>query len=81
VTTTTIRISHQTHAALRDMAGQSGLTMLQVLEQAVAVYRRQQQLETLNAAYAALRENPVEWDQLQEERAAWDVTLPDSLEQ
>jgi predicted transcriptional regulator len=61
VTTTTIRISHQTHAALRDMAGQSGLTMLQVLEQAVAVYRRQRSGRSMRR-----QTKSVEWDQLQE---------------
>jgi hypothetical protein len=81
MSTTTIRVSQQTHAVLREMAGQSGMSILQVLETAVAAYRRQQQLEALNAAYAAVREDPAAWSQLQEERSAWDATLLDGLEE
>ncbi len=81
MSTTTIRVSHQTHTVLREMAGQSGTSILQVLEKAVAAYNRQQQLEALNAAYAALREDPAAWGQLKEERLAWDATLLDGLEE
>ncbi|HAJ37483.1 MAG TPA: toxin-antitoxin system protein [Chloroflexi bacterium] len=81
MSTTTIRVSQQTHAVLREMADQSGTSILQVLEKAVAAYSRQQQLEALNAAYAALREAPDAWEQLKEERAAWDTTLLDGLEE
>lgn len=81
MSTTTIRVSQQTHTVLREMAGQSGTSILQVLEKAVAAYSRQQQLEALNAAYAALREDSAAWEQLKEERSAWDATLMDGLEE
>lgn len=77
----TIRVSHQTHAVLRELAGQSGMSILQVLGKAVAAYSRQQQLEALNAAYAALREDAATWEQLKEERSTWDATLLDGLEE
>lgn len=77
--TTTIRVSHQTHAALREMACETGLTMLEVLERAVSSYHRQQQLEAINAAYASLRENPMAWHEAHEENAMWDTTLTDGL--
>lgn len=63
------------------MAGQSGTSILQVLEKAVAAYSRQQQLEALNTAYAALREDSAAWEQLKEEHTAWDATLLDGLEE
>ena len=81
MSTTTIRVSHQPPTALREMAGQSGTSILQVLEKAVAAYSRQQQLEALNAAYVALREDPAAWEQLQEERSAWDATLLDGQDE
>ena len=40
-----------------------------------------QELEALNAAYVALREDPAVWQQLKEERSAWDATLLDGLEE
>ena len=47
---------------------------------AVEAYRRQRILDLSNAAYAALRADPRAWQDLLDERAAWDVTLADGLE-
>lgn len=40
-----------------------------------------QELESLNAAYAASREDPAVWQQLKEERSAWDATLLDGQDE
>lgn len=42
-------------------------------------YRRRRFLEEVNAAYAALREDPEAWSEIEEERSAWDATLGDGL--
>lgn len=60
--------------------GNRGRASLSLLEKAVTA-DGQQQLEALNAAYAALREDPAAWGQLKEERLAWDATLLDGLEE
>jgi hypothetical protein len=41
--------------------------------------RRRSFLEAVNAAYAALREDPATWKELANELSAWDATLEDGL--
>jgi len=55
--------------------------MQAILDKAIETYRRQHFLETANAAFAALRENAEAWQAEQEDRAAWDVTSADGLEE
>jgi hypothetical protein len=75
----TIRITETAHAALREVSARHRVPMQTVLNRAVEAYRRQVLLEELNAAYAALRQDPNTWSELEEERAAWDPTLMDGL--
>ena len=66
---------------LRELAAQTGESMQTTLHKAIETYRRQRFLEETNAAFQALRENPEAWKAEQEERAAWDSTLADGLEE
>ncbi len=77
---TLVRVSARTHEALRELAAQSGETMQAILDKAVEDYQRQRFFDELNAGYAALRADPKAWQEELEERAAWDVTLLDGLE-
>jgi hypothetical protein len=77
---TTIRVSEKTRNMLRDLALEVGAPMHEVVEKAVELYRRQRLLEQANEAYAALRADPEAWQQELAERAAWDATLADGLE-
>jgi len=77
--TTTVRIDEQTQAQLRRMAEQTGDSMQSVLAKAVETYRRQRIIEQTNAAYAELRGDPTAWQEEQQERAVWEVTLSDGL--
>ncbi len=79
--TTTIRVSSKTRDTLQEMAHESGLPMIQLVEEAVQAYQDRQLLEAINTAYAALREDPIAWAELLEERSEWDVTLGDGLEE
>jgi hypothetical protein len=36
--------------------------------------------ESVNSAYAALREDPKQWQEELDERTAWDATLSDGLD-
>ncbi len=80
MTTTTLRVSTHLRDLISEMARSAGTSMQQVLEQSVEAYRRQQVLQATNAAYAALQINEKQWQELEEERAIWDVTLTDGLE-
>jgi hypothetical protein len=77
---TTVRIKEETRAVLRELAKQAHEPMQETLAKAVETYRRQQFLEQASAAYAALRADPEAWRGELEERALWDTTLPDGLE-
>jgi hypothetical protein len=73
-----IRVPDSTYQIIRELAGDG--SMQAVVIQAVEAYRRQRILEQANAAFAALRQDPAAWAQEQAERAEWDATLGDGLE-
>ena len=75
-----VRISSESHQTLRQLAALEGESMQGVLDKAVETYRRKRFLEQANAAFAALREDHQTWGEEQEERAAWDATLCDGLD-
>lgn len=75
--TTTIRVSTDTGDALQIFAQTNGTSMQQVIEKALELYRRQEVLDKINAAYAALRENPIVWNEIEAERDVWDAALAD----
>jgi hypothetical protein len=76
----TVRIRASTHDKLKELAERSGRSMPEVLDEAVEAYRRQQFLEEVNRAFAALRSDPEAWREEQEERSAWEATIADDLE-
>lgn len=73
----TVRIDEASHDTLRNLAKRRGESMQEVLATAIEEYRRRHFLETVNSAFAALRNNPKAWKQEKEERAAWERTLKD----
>ena len=75
----TTRISASAHGILRELSKAEGKPMLALLDEAVEALRRQRFLEQLNAAYATLRADARTWEAIEDERRAWDATLPDGL--
>jgi hypothetical protein len=63
------------------MASETGQTIQATLEKAVEEYRRKRFWEHTNAAYAALRKNTEASKEEMEERAVWDATLADGLQE
>ena len=53
--------------------------MQAVLDAAVEHYRRDKFLDEVNAAYSTLRSDPKGWKAELAERALWDKTLADGL--
>lgn len=76
----TVRISTPTRDILRQLADQAGEPMQVILDKAIEAYRRQHFLEKANEAFQTLRSDPEAWENEQSERAAWDSTLADGLE-
>ena len=80
MSTTTIRVTPETHDTLRALAGQENVSIQSVVHRAVSEYRRRRVLTQGNAAYAALRADPAAWAAELEERQAWEATLADGLD-
>jgi predicted transcriptional regulator len=76
----TVRISESAHRALRELSEQLGESMQGILDQAVEDYRRKRLLEQANAGYAALRRDAEAWKEEESERADWEATLSDGLD-
>lgn len=79
MSTLTVRISETSRNTLRELAAQKGASMQSLLDKAIEAYRRQLFLEEINQAYAALREDPKAWSQVEKDRVIWDATLKDGL--
>ncbi len=75
----TVRISEASHLILKELAEQTGQTMMDALDKAVDAYRRKLFFEQLNAGYADLRADPEAWAEHLAERKLWDATLMDGL--
>src|SRR5579864_7655038 len=76
----TVRISETSHRVLKNLADQTGETMMEVLDKALDAYRRKLFFEQLNAGYAELRADPAAWAEHLAERQQWDATLMDGLD-
>lgn len=77
---TNVRIQPQSYARLREMAERGGTTMPEILAKAIDEHYRKWLLEGLADDYARLRANPKAWAAELKERALWDHTLADGLE-
>ena len=77
---TTVRVSEHTHELLRKLAEATGEPLQKVLERAVENYRREQFYAEFNAAFERLRADPVAWEEELAERALWERTLGDGLD-
>jgi hypothetical protein len=76
----TVRITESSHRLLKELADQTGETMMAILDKALDVYRRQLFFEQMNAGYAELRADPEAWAEHLAERQLWDATLMDGLD-
>jgi len=77
---TMVRIKAETHQRLQRIAKSSKRTLPDVLDEAVRQYEKQRFLADCDAAYLRLRKNAREWQEELEERALWENTLGDGLE-
>ena len=77
---TTVRVSEETHELLRRLAAATGEPLQKVLERAVENYRRDRFFVELDAAYERLQADPAAWAEELEERALWETTLADGLD-
>jgi predicted transcriptional regulator len=77
---TTVRVSSHTSELLRELAAATGESLQKVLERAVEGYRRELFFAELDAAFERLRADPAAWEDELTERALWECTLADRLD-
>jgi len=75
-----IVLDAETKAMLDELARLEHASLAEVLAKAVEAYWGQRLAESSNMAYSALRADPQAWHELEEERAAWEATLTDGLD-
>jgi len=77
----TVRIEPVAHAALSSIARSKSLSLTEALSRAVESYRREVFLEAMVSGFEELRADPEAWAGEQAERAAWDATMGDGLDE
>ena len=77
----TTRISPSAHKVLREMAKVTGKPMQDILDKAIAEYNRTLFWNHVDEAYRNLRKNPKAWKEKLKERAIWERTVLDGLEE
>jgi hypothetical protein len=75
-----IRVSEGAHKALKSLSERTGESLQATLDRVVEEHRRMDLLRRANEAFAALRANPETWSEELQERAAWECTLADGLD-
>jgi hypothetical protein len=78
--TTTIRISKAAHDRLKEISQIEDKSMQSVLESILEKYRRESFLRRTNESFKKLQENSANWQEELQERALWDHTLEDDLQ-
>ena len=76
----TMRVDKKAHRTLKDMAGTRGIPMTELLSEVVKRARQEEIIRQGNEDYARLRQDPKAWAEVLAERAEWDCTLLDGLE-
>ncbi len=78
MTSTTIRVSEEMRATLREIAKEEHAPMQTILARAIEQYQWERMMERTNAICAAM--TPEAWREEEAERALWDCTLLDGLD-
>ena len=75
-----IRMSDETSQYLDGLAKDTGESKQELMAEAVKYLHRKYMFEKANQAYEKLKADPEKWKKELEERALWDTTLLDGLE-
>jgi predicted transcriptional regulator len=77
---TTVRVSEATHAALKELAERTQTSMSVVIELALVEYDKRLFWEQARRELEQLRADDAAWRDEQDEVAVWDVSLADGLD-
>ena len=76
--TTTIRVTVSDRDLAQELATQAGRSQMDIVHEALELYRRQQLLADMNRDFAAMRRDGDAWREEMVERDVWDLTLGDA---
>jgi predicted transcriptional regulator len=76
--TTTIRVAVSDRDAAQELATRTGRTQMEIVHEALELYRRHQLLADMNQGFAELRRDAPAWNEEMVERDVWDITLGDA---
>lgn len=76
--TTTIRVAITDRDLAQELATQMGRSQMEIVHEALELYRRHQLLADMNRDFAAMRRNDDAWSEEMVERDVWDLTLGDA---
>ena len=77
---TQLRVNETIHNVIKNLARESGESMQSIVEKAVARYKRELFLESLNQDFRQLRDDKKAWKTELEERRLWENALLDGVE-
>lgn len=77
----TVRIDNMTKMLLKELAEKEDQPMQAVLQEALEEYQRKLFLRECSEAYAKLRADEGAWAEELKERAEWDNTIADGIEE
>ena len=77
-TTTTIRVALSDRDLAQELATGSGRSQMEIVHEALELYRRDRLLAEMNRGFADLRGDADAWSEEMMERDVWDVTLGDA---
>jgi predicted CopG family antitoxin len=80
MSTTSIRVTRETHEKLKEMAEKEHLALGDLIDRLVDEYKQQAFRRAVHESFLGLREDPTEREAYLKDMAAWDVTLMDGLE-
>lgn len=75
-----VEISEKSLEVVRHISERKGLDVSDVLDRAVEVYRRELFLEETSRSFQVLKDDPEAWREESEERALWDESLGDGVD-
>jgi hypothetical protein len=76
--TTTIRVAISDRDLAQELATRSDRSQMEIVHEALELYRRHQLLADMNRGFAELRRDSQAWDEEMAERDVWDITLGDA---
>ena len=76
-----IRISPETYKTLDTISKKTGMSKKLFTEEAIERFAREKFLELAGQAYSRTQKNPQAWNKELEERALWETTLADGIDE